>query len=139
MTIFGNLNNAVDDVIEAYCRNCAVEMSWVDLARAVAFLANRGVSSWSNEKILDPSFVKRISTLMLTCGTNDAAGDFAFRIGLPAKGGTGGGIVPLIPGECGICEWNSALEDSGDRWIAGAGNALCNQQAPGFLNNWRTL
>ena len=73
MKSFGNLNNAVNEVIGAYCRNCAIEMNCVDLARAVAFLANRGVSPWSNEKIMGPSSAKRINALILTCGTYDAA------------------------------------------------------------------
>ena len=116
MKSFGNLNNDVSDVIEAYCRNCAIEMSCVDLARAVTFLANRGVVPWSGEKILDASAAKRINALMLTCGTYDAAGDFAFRVGLPAKSGVGGGIVALVPGECGICVWSPALEASGNSY-----------------------
>lgn len=35
---------------------------------------------------------------MLTCGTYDAAGDFVYRVGLPAKSGVGGGIVAVLPG-----------------------------------------
>ena len=116
MKSFGNLNNDVVDVIEAYCRNCAITMSCVDLARAVTFLANHGVVPWSSEKILDASSAKRINALMLTCGTYDAAGDFAFRVGLPAKSGVGGGIVALMPGECGICVWSPALETSGNSY-----------------------
>ncbi len=114
MKSFGNLANSVDDVLDAYCKHCAIKMSCVDLARAVAFLANHGVNPWSQEKILDPSSTKRINALMLTCGTYDAAGDFAFRVGLPAKSGVGGGIVALVPGECGICVWSPALEESGN-------------------------
>lgn len=116
MKSFGNLNNDVSDVIETYCRNCAIAMSCVDLARAVTFLANHGVVPWSGEKILDASPAKRINALMLTCGTYDAAGDFAFRVGLPAKSGVGGGIVALMPGECGICVWSPALEASGNSY-----------------------
>ena len=116
MKSFGNLNNDVNDVIEAYCRNCAIAMSCVDLARAVTFLANQGAVPWSNEKILDASAAKRINALMLTCGTYDAAGDFAFRVGLPAKSGVGGGIVAVMPGECGICVWSPALEASGNSY-----------------------
>ncbi|MBI3917080.1 MAG: glutaminase [Betaproteobacteria bacterium] len=116
MKSFGNLNNDVNDVLEAYCRHCAIEMSCVDLARAVTFLANHGVVPWSREEVLDKSSAKRISALMLTCGTYDAAGDFAYRVGLPAKSGVGGGIVALMPGECGICVWSPALEASGNSY-----------------------
>lgn len=116
MKSFGNLNNDVDDVIETYCRDCAIAMNCIDLARAATFLANHGVVPWSGEKILDASSAKRINALMLTCGTYDAAGDFAFRVGLPAKSGVGGGIVALMPGECGICVWSPALEESGNSY-----------------------
>ncbi|TAG67313.1 MAG: glutaminase, partial [Burkholderiales bacterium] len=102
MKSFGNLNNKVGEVLDAYCRTCAISMSATDLARAVAFLANRGTNPWSGEKVLDASSAKRMSALMLTCGTYDAAGDFAYRVGLPAKSGVGGGIVAILPGECGI-------------------------------------
>jgi glutaminase len=116
MKSFGNLDNDVKDVIEAYCRHCAIEMNCIDLARAVTFLANHGAVPWSGEKILDASAAKRINALMLTCGTYDAAGDFAFRVGLPAKSGVGGGIVAVMPGECGICVWSPALEASGNSY-----------------------
>ena len=34
---------------------------------------------------------RRVNALMLTCGTYDAAGEFAYRIGLPCKSGSGSG------------------------------------------------
>lgn len=111
---FGNLHNPVPEVLKAYCRQCAIEMSCVDLARAMCFLANHGSLPGSGEVLLDPSRAKRLNALMLTCGTYDAAGDFAFRVGLPAKSGVGGGIVALVPGECGICVWSPGLEASGN-------------------------
>ncbi len=114
MKSFGNLHNKVGEVLHAYCHHCAIEMSCVELARAACFLANHGVNPWSGEAVIDPSSAKRLSSLMLTCGTYDAAGDFAFRVGLPAKSGVGGGIVAILPGQCGICVWSPALEDSGN-------------------------
>jgi glutaminase len=114
MKSFGNLHNKVGEVLHAYCHHCAIEMSCVELARAVCFLANHGVNPWSGDAVIDPSSAKRLSALMLTCGTYDAAGDFAFRVGLPAKSGVGGGIVAILPGQCGICVWSPALEDSGN-------------------------
>ncbi len=114
MKAFGNLNNPVDDVLDAYCRHCAIEMSCVELARAVTFLAHGGSHPEGQGEILGSSMAKRLNALMLTCGTYDAAGDFAFRVGLPAKSGVGGGIVAVMPGECGICVWSPALEPSGN-------------------------
>ncbi len=111
---FGNLNNSVDEVLDAYCRHCAIEMNCVELARAVTFLADGGRHPDGGEEILSASRAKRLNALMLTCGTYDAAGDFAFRVGLPAKSGVGGGIVAVMPGECGICVWSPALEPSGN-------------------------
>jgi len=116
MKSFGNLENSVDAVLDEYCNHCAIAMSCVDLARAVTFLANHGTVPWSGEQLLDKSSSKRLNALMLTCGTYDAAGDFAFRVGLPAKSGVGGGIVALIPGECGICVWSPALEETGNSY-----------------------
>jgi glutaminase len=114
MKSFGNLSNDVDGILDAYCKHCAITMSCIDLARSATFLANHGAIPWSGEQVLDKSSAKRINALMLTCGTYDAAGDFAFRVGLPAKSGVGGGIVALVPGECGICVWSPALEESGN-------------------------
>ncbi|AQW31152.1 glutaminase [Ralstonia syzygii subsp. celebesensis] len=114
MRSFGNLNMPVETVIDAYCRQCALEMNCVDLARAVLFLANGGVVPWSGERVIEASPAKRLSALMLTCGTYDAAGDFVYRVGLPAKSGVGGGIVAVLPGEFGVCVWSPGLDVSGN-------------------------
>jgi glutaminase len=116
MKSFGNLNNPVREVLDAYCKHCAIEMSCIDLARAVGFLANRGTVPSTQEAVLDSSTAKRLAALMLTCGTYDAAGDFAFRVGLPAKSGVGGGIVALIPGVAGVCVWSPALDETGNSY-----------------------
>ena len=113
MKAFGNLNNSVDDVLDAYCRHCAIEMNCVELARAVTFLAHGGTHPTGGE-VLGTSMAKRLNALMLTCGTYDAAGDFVYRVGLPAKSGVGGGIVAVLPGQWAVCVWSPALEPSGN-------------------------
>jgi glutaminase len=118
MASFGNLKNPVKEVMTAYCRHCAITMSAADLARAVAFLANGGVNPWNGERVVEASVAKRLSALMLTCGTYDAAGDFAYRVGLPAKSGVGGGIVAHLPGQFGLCAWSPGLEPSGNSLAA---------------------
>ncbi|WP_296655319.1 glutaminase [Paraburkholderia sp.] len=117
MASFGNLEMPADAVIDAYCRQCAISMSCVELARAALFLANGGVSPASGERVLDASSTKRLSALMLTCGTYDAAGDFVYRVGLPAKSGVGGGIVAVLPGEFAVCVWSPGLDATGNSLV----------------------
>ncbi len=114
MKDFGNLHNPVESVIDAYCRQCSISMTCMQLAKAASFLAQHGTIPWNREKIFDASSSKRMNALMLTCGTYDAAGDFAYRVGLPAKSGVGGGIVAIVPGELAIAVWSPGLDATGN-------------------------
>jgi glutaminase len=112
MASFGNLENSVDRVLDHYFRQCAIAMSCADLAEAGLFLARHGLRR-DGSRLLSPSQAKRVNAVMLTCGTYDTAGDFAFRVGLPGKSGVGGGILAIIPGRCSLCVWGPALDPSG--------------------------
>ncbi|MBK9387664.1 MAG: glutaminase [Planctomycetes bacterium] len=111
---FGNLERTVDEVLAYYFFHCSLAMSCVDLARSFAFLAHRGICPWTRERLLTPSQTKRINALLLTCGTYDAAGDFAYEVGIPAKSGVGGGIVGIIPDRLAIAVWSPALNAKGN-------------------------
>ena len=54
---------------------------------------------------------------MMTAGTYDAAGDFAYYVGLPAKSGVGGGIVAVVPHVMGVCVWSPGLDDKGNSLV----------------------
>ncbi len=43
---------------------------------------------------------------MATSGMYQNAGEFARRVGLPAKSGVGGGIVAIVPHEMAIAVWS---------------------------------
>lgn len=51
---------------------------------------------------------------MMTSGMYQNAGEFAWRVGLPAKSGVGGGIVAIVPQEMVITVWSPALDDAGN-------------------------
>ncbi|HVK94325.1 MAG TPA: glutaminase [Noviherbaspirillum sp.] len=119
MKDFGNLHNPVDVVIDNYCSQCSITMTCAELAKAGSFLAQHGTIPWNGTQILDASSAKRLNALMLTCGTYDAAGDFAYHVGLPAKSGVGGGILALLPGEAAIAVWSPGLDAAGNS-LAGA-------------------
>ncbi|MDX1414912.1 MAG: glutaminase [Candidatus Promineifilaceae bacterium] len=114
---FGNLHNDAEAVLDAYYYQCALAMSCVDLAGAGMFLANGGVLPGSGERLLSTSQTKYINSLLLTCGTYDAVGDFAYRVGLPGKSGVGGGILAVMPGEFSVCVWSPGLNESGNSLV----------------------
>jgi glutaminase len=89
---------APNSAYENYCRQYSITMNCEEMAKADSYLANHGTIPWNNTRILDTSSAARINALMLTCGTYDTAGDFVYRLGLPAKSGVGGGILEIVPG-----------------------------------------
>lgn len=117
MKSYGNVVNPVDAVLDAYFHACSLSMSCQELAAAGLFLANHGRSPSSGEQRLTRSQAKQINAVMLTCGTYDAAGEFAYRVGLPCKSGVGGGILAVIPGKMSIAVWSPALDERGNSLI----------------------
>lgn len=109
---FGNLRRPAQAVVENYVRQCSIMMSCTEVAKAGLFLAQDGRGAQGT--VVSRSEAKRISSIMLTCGMYDAAGEFAYRVGLPGKSGVGGGILAIVPGECAICVWSPRLDSKGN-------------------------
>lgn len=111
---FGNLRHEPEDVLPIYFAQCALSMTARQLATALRFLANDGVDPRSGRQVLSTERARRVNALMLTCGTYDAAGEFAFRVGIPCKSGVGGGIVGVVPHHLSACTWAPALDVTGN-------------------------
>jgi glutaminase len=114
MAAFDNLEHPIETVLDVYNNQCAIMLSARQLARAVRFLANDGVDPASGNRILSAPLARRVMAVMLTCGTYDAAGEFAFSVGLPCKSGVAGGIVAAAPDHSGICVWSPPLDSAGN-------------------------
>lgn len=114
MKSFGNLRHPVEAVLDVYFRQCAIVLNCEDLAGVFAFLANNGRQPGSEKEVVSARRARRINALMLTCGTYDRAGEFAFEVGLPAKSGVGGGIAAVVPGKMALCAWSPTLGASGN-------------------------
>jgi len=114
---FDNIQGDVETVLDAYFHHCSIEMSCIEAARATLFLANHGVSPYRDIPVLDVRQAKYINSLLLTCGTYDAVGDFAYRVGLPAKSGVGGGIVAVMPDQFAVCVWSPGLNEVGNSLV----------------------
>ena len=92
-------------------------MSCIDLVNTFSYLANSGIDVNSGKRILSKELNQRVNSLMLTCGLYDAVGDFAYRVGLPAKSGVGGGIITVVPNEMIIAVWSPGLDKVGNSVI----------------------
>jgi glutaminase A len=114
------IDHDVESVLRAYCRMCAISMNCEDLVAATQALANRGFSPLVGETILPARQAKRINAVMLTCGTYDSVGSFAYRVGLPAKSGVGGGIVAVVPDKMTLAVWSPELDRSGNSYVGTA-------------------
>ena len=125
MKSYGNFVNDPELVLDNYCRQCAIEMNCQQLAQATMFLANGGLDIsvvnsdhiHTDEQFLSADAARRVNALLLTCGAYDAAGDFAYRIGLPVKTGVGGGIVAIVPGVGTVAVWGPELDAKGNSML----------------------
>ncbi|MBT5048306.1 MAG: glutaminase [Rhodospirillaceae bacterium] len=113
---FGNLHHDVDTVLDTYFHHCALAMSCRELAFAFEHLADGGVSRRVGREVTTAQHTKRVNSLMLTCGLYDSVGDFAYRVGIPAKSGVGGGIAAVIPGKLAVCVYSPGLDEGGNSY-----------------------
>lgn len=113
MASYGNITTPVHELLTAYFQQCSIEASCADLALSAGFLARHGIRA-DGSALLTRSQAKQVNAVMLTCGTYDAAGEFAYRVGLPGKSGVGGGIVAVVPGVCTLCVWSPGLDRRGN-------------------------
>ncbi|MGY5768849.1 glutaminase B [Vibrio cincinnatiensis] len=114
MRSFGNFDNEVIPVLNNYFHACALKMSCVELAKTFSYLANKGVSVQTGQRVISAMQSKQMNALLATCGLYDGAGEFAYRVGMPGKSGVGGGIIAIVPGEMTIAVWSPELNSSGN-------------------------
>jgi glutaminase len=100
-------------VVEGYTRQCSVLVTARDLALMAATLANRGINPVSGTRVVPDAVVRQVLSVMATCGMYDGAGDWATRVGIPAKSGVSGGLIGALPGQIGIATFSPRLDHHG--------------------------
>ncbi|HYO23488.1 MAG TPA: glutaminase A [Lacipirellulaceae bacterium] len=114
MLNFGMVSEQIHDSLELYFQQCAILVNAHDLAVIGATLANAGVNPLTGVRAIEQRHVKDVLSVMLTCGMYDYAGEWAYRVGLPAKSGVGGGICAVVPGVAGIGVFSPLLDPRGN-------------------------
>lgn len=114
MRSLGMIRGAVDDVVTVYLSTCAVTVTADELALMGATLARGGCHPLTGERALPTRLVRDLISVMLTCGMYDAAGHWAYDVGVPAKSGVSGGIVAAVPRFAGIGVYSPGLDIYGN-------------------------
>ncbi|MCF6437629.1 glutaminase B [Pseudoalteromonas sp. MMG022] len=114
MKSFGNFTNEVEEVLWCYFNYCAIEVSCVELARTFSYLSNQGYCAQSQQQLLSAKQTKQLNSLLFTSGLYDAAGDFAYRVGMPGKSGVSGTIIAVVPEKFTVAVWSPGLDKFGN-------------------------
>ena len=100
--------------VDVYTKQCSVGVTVVQLARMGATLANNGRNPATGVQVVRPENVPYILSTMTMAGLYDGSGGWAWKVGLPAKSGVGGGIVAVVPGKGAIAVFAPPLDESGN-------------------------
>ncbi len=112
----GIFDGSVEEHLEVYFKACSMMVNCEELSLMGAVLANDGVSPINGKLLIEPFHNRVVRSLMTTCGMYDASGEFAMRVGIPAKSGVGGGIMGAVPSRMGIAVYSPALDEKGNSY-----------------------
>ncbi|MFY9214843.1 MAG: glutaminase A, partial [Tissierellaceae bacterium] len=106
----GILDGDVEEILDAYFKQCSIEVDAEDLGNIAAFLANgcRGLDDYG--KSSPNSLSSILLGIMVTSGMYNYSGQYAVEVGIPSKSGVGGGILAVVPNKLGIGVFSPPLD-----------------------------
>jgi glutaminase len=114
MLNFGIIDDDVNHTLHQYFSQCSLLVNCRDLALMAATLANMGTNPVTHDTVFDFQYIKDVLAVMFTCGLYDHAGEWAYRVGLPAKSGVGGGLLAVVNRQLGIAVYSPRLDAKGN-------------------------
>jgi glutaminase len=108
------ITDNVASVLDVYFRQCAILVTARDIAIMAATLANRGINPVTGEQVTTPYAIARTLSVMTSSGMYDYAGEWIYRVGIPAKSGVGGGILAALPARLGLGSYSPRLDKHGN-------------------------
>jgi glutaminase len=111
MRNFGMIDEKIDEALDLYFQQCSLLVNCRDLAVMAATLANKGINPITGEQAIEACYIKDILSVMYTCGMYNFAGEWAYKVGIPAKSGVSGGIIAVVPNQMGIGVFSPLLDE----------------------------
>ena len=111
---FDILTEDPEPALDTYFQQCSIRVDCRDLSVIAASLANGGVNPVTGKRVVRPELVENILSVMATCGMYNYAGEWVYRVGMPAKSGVAGGILAVLPGQLGIGVFSPPLDARGN-------------------------
>lgn len=108
------LSGDPNPVVELYFQQCSVSVTCRDLGIMAATLANRGINPVTGKQAVRGEYVESILSVMGSCGMYDYAGEWIYKVGMPAKSGVAGGVIAVLPGQLGIGVYSPPLDSRGN-------------------------
>ncbi len=102
------------EALDFYIQCCAIEVNVKSCAAMAATLAAGGECPLSKKRLMSPSTVKYVLTLMYSCGMYDYSGTWSQHVGVPAKSGVAGVIQMVFPNIGGVAIWSPPLDSRGN-------------------------
>ncbi len=126
---FNILEDGPSDTLERYFKQCSMSVHCRDLAIMGATLANAGINPLTKRRAIRGEYVENVLSVMGSCGMYDYAGEWVYKVGMPAKSGVAGGIVAVLPGKLGIGVFSPPLDSRGN---SVRGIEVCNRISMDF-------
>jgi glutaminase len=113
---FGMVHDAAEAALDVYFRQCSILVTSHDLAVMGATLANMGSNPITRRTAFDLATVRSMLAIMFTCGMYDYSGEWAYRVGVPAKSGVAGGVLAVVNRQLGIATYSPRLDARGNSY-----------------------
>jgi glutaminase len=113
---FGVVHAEAEAALDVYFKQCAIVVTCRDLATMAATLSNMGRHPITSCTALGVGCVKDVLSIMFTCGMYDYSGQWAYRVGVPAKSGVGGGVIAVVNRQLGIGTYSPRLDAYGNSY-----------------------
>ncbi|MFP5021240.1 glutaminase A [Pseudonocardia phyllosphaerae] len=114
MRSLGMLHGPIEDNLYVYLAACSVTVTAPELSVMAATLAHGGANPFTGVPALPRTYTRDVLSVMSMCGMYDAAGQWAYDVGIPAKSSVSGGILAVIPDAVGVGVYSPGLDRHGN-------------------------